>query len=168
MDGGRRSSFCLWHPAPRRCIYRIILRKLGPLLFGSPAMQKIPATLAFQSVKTLLCLLRQTLCDAHRTLLKHGSSWSVTLCFCIDLDAYKQGDLALHFMEKYQALFPEILISPFDQALFLYYKIYRANIRAKVLLLKAAQNQDLKKGKKKLNEVIIYLKLMDQYLSSAQ
>ncbi len=88
--------------------------------------------------------------------------------FCIDLDAYKQGDLALHFMEKYQALFPEILISPFDQALFLYYKIYRANIRAKVLLLKAAQNQDLKKGKKKLNEVIIYLKLMDQYLSSAQ
>ena len=84
--------------------------------------------------------------------------------FCIDLDAYNQTDLALHFMEKYQALFPEILVAPFDQELFLYYKIYRANIRAKVLLLKVAQNQDLKKGEKILNEVIIYLKLMNQYL----
>ncbi len=85
--------------------------------------------------------------------------------FCIDLDAYNQTDLAMYFMEKYLVLFPEILISPFDQELFLYYKIYRTNIRAKVLLLKAAQNQDLKKGKNKLDEVIIYLKLMDQYLS---
>lgn len=85
--------------------------------------------------------------------------------FCIDLDAYQQADLAVYFMEKYQELFSEILNSANDKKLFLYYKLYRANIRAKVLTLKDVQNQDLQKREETLNEVIIYLNLMDKYLS---
>ena len=85
--------------------------------------------------------------------------------FCMDLEAYEQEGLSAFFMEKYLQLFPQVLKNEQDAELFLYYKLYRSNVRAKVHVLKA---QHLPKGRKKkefLSILTIYLQLMEKYLS---
>ena len=85
--------------------------------------------------------------------------------FCIDLDAYAHEDLAEFFMEKYRQLFPEVLQSDFDAQLFLYYKMYRANIRAKVNALKAKGMTNKKQKNEAIIDVTRYLHLMKKYLN---
>jgi aminoglycoside phosphotransferase family enzyme len=50
---------------------------------------------------------------------------------CMDLERYGRPDLARAFMEEYQAENP-ILEGETDRELFLFYKMYRANVRIKV------------------------------------
>lgn len=59
--------------------------------------------------------------------------------FCMDLDAEGHEELSLCFMEQYASQYPEVVQEPSDANLFLYYKLYRANVRAKVSALKISQ-----------------------------
>lgn len=67
---------------------------------------------------------------------------------CMDLEAADRADLSTLFADYYNELFPVM-----NKTLFNYYKAYRANVRAKVSLI-GAQQDDADK----------YLQLMDQYL----
>ena len=82
--------------------------------------------------------------------------------FCMDLEAFQRKDLSKIFMETYLALFP-CMKSQKEEKLFVYYKCYRSNVRAKVNALRAMQSVDIIEINKCCTEVEKYLKLMDQY-----
>lgn len=82
---------------------------------------------------------------------------------CMDLDASGRKDLSELFINHHNNFFPS-LITEDDRNLFIYYKSYRANIRAKVNSLRArsAANEDDKM--KALATAEQYLKLMESYM----
>jgi len=82
---------------------------------------------------------------------------------CMDLDAFDREDLSAVFIDYYNHLFPAMATSK-DRSLFIYYKSYRANIRAKVNSLRAKGNNVDKT--QALSAVDKYLRLMDSYLKS--
>jgi hypothetical protein len=82
---------------------------------------------------------------------------------CMDLDAFGRPDLAGLFIQSYNNLFPAIQ-SKQDELLFLYYKSYRSNVRAKVNSLRAAGAPD-KYKQSVLKEVRKYLDLMNNYVT---
>ncbi len=82
---------------------------------------------------------------------------------CMDLDALGRSDLAKHFVSFYESSFPTMESSE-DQQLFLYYKAYRANIRAKVNGLRAKGLNNPAEQKRPLLEADKYLKLMLGYI----
>lgn len=82
---------------------------------------------------------------------------------CMDLDAFDREDLSTVFIDYYNHLFPAMSTSQ-DRGLFIYYKSYRANIRAKVNSLRAKGNNVDKT--QALSAVDKYLRLMDSYLKS--
>ncbi len=82
---------------------------------------------------------------------------------CMDLDAFGREDLSALFIDYYNHFFPAMKTSG-DRSLFIYYKSYRANIRAKVNSLRAKDNNIDKT--KALSAVDKYLRLMDSYLKS--
>ncbi len=84
--------------------------------------------------------------------------------FCMDLEYYGKEDLAKYFLEKYNQE-NTCLYNQEDNNLFQYYKIYRANVRAKVGALKAMQVKDKVQLKKQLDFVNDYLALMKRYLA---
>lgn len=83
--------------------------------------------------------------------------------FCLDLEAYDHEDLSVFFMKKYRQFFPEIIQTDFETQLFLYYKLYRANIRAKVISIKAKQIKVGEEKEKLFQEITTYLHLMEKY-----
>lgn len=85
--------------------------------------------------------------------------------FCMDLEYYGRGDLASYFLEKYNQQNP-CLFNKEDYDLFNYYKLYRANVRAKVGALKAMQIEGQVKLKKQLEFVKEYLVLMEKYMEA--
>ncbi len=82
--------------------------------------------------------------------------------FCMDLEAYQRTDLSTQFMQTYLELFP-CMKGQNEEKLFVYYKCYRANVRAKVNTLRAMQSVDKIEIKKFSFEIKKYLKLMDYY-----
>ncbi len=84
---------------------------------------------------------------------------------CMDLDFAGRQDLSALFMEEYTTRFPAIKTQE-DRSLFIYYKSYRANIRAKVNSLRAKSAPDEAEKKKALITAAKYLDLMDGYLRS--
>ncbi len=82
---------------------------------------------------------------------------------CMDLDAFGRHDLSDLFFEKYNQSFAAA-VTVTDHDLFVYYKCYRANIRAKVNSLRAqsAETQEVKKIA--LTEAAKYLELMQGYI----
>lgn len=84
---------------------------------------------------------------------------------CMDLDAFGRKDLSALFIKYYNGFFPAIN-STEEQSLFIYYKSYRANIRAKVNSLRARTAPDEPGKKKALEAAGKYLDLMDAYLRS--
>jgi aminoglycoside phosphotransferase family enzyme len=83
----------------------------------------------------------------------------------MDLDVFGRQDLSALFVEKYNQFFPAIN-SLEDHSLFIYYKSYRANIRAKVNSLRARTAADESEKKKALLTTNKYLKMMEEYLQS--
>ncbi|WP_420577718.1 hypothetical protein [Ekhidna sp.] len=81
--------------------------------------------------------------------------------FCMDLEAFGRWDLSEIFMEKYVSSFP-CMNGQEDEQLFLYYKFYRASVRAKVNALRAMQASE-KDSKDYSMEVTSYLDLMEKY-----
>jgi uncharacterized protein len=86
---------------------------------------------------------------------------------CMDLDALKRKDLSTLFLEHYNNLFP-VMRNKTEYQLFLYYKSYRANIRAKVNSLRASGSTDEKAKSRALTEVKKYLSLMENYLDELE
>ncbi len=84
---------------------------------------------------------------------------------CMDLDAFDRKDLSDLFIEDYNHLFPTIKTNE-EQRLFIYYKSYRANVRAKVNSLRAKSAVDKEDKKKALVAAAKYLDLMDGYFKA--
>jgi aminoglycoside phosphotransferase family enzyme len=83
---------------------------------------------------------------------------------CMDLDSFGRPDLMNIFTEAYTEIFP-VLHSKEMERLFLYYKSYRANIRAKVNSLRARSAQERHEKDRALAECRSYLELMTGYLA---
>ena len=82
---------------------------------------------------------------------------------CMDLDSFGREDLSDLFLRYYNDLFPTIK-SPEDKLLFIYYKSYRSNIRAKVNSLRARSAKDEAEKANALSESAKYLQLMNSYI----
>jgi len=81
---------------------------------------------------------------------------------CMDLDAFGRKDLSELFISTYNAHFTAIS-SKEDENLFLYYKSYRANVRAKVNSLRAQSAGNATEKQQFLEETKRYLQLMQTY-----
>ena len=82
---------------------------------------------------------------------------------CMDLDAFDRKDLSDLFLNCYNNLFPSMKTEA-DRKLFVYYKSYRSNIRAKVNSLRARNASDDAQRIAALKEADKYLHLMDAYM----
>jgi aminoglycoside phosphotransferase family enzyme len=82
---------------------------------------------------------------------------------CMDLDAFGKNDLSELFLEYYNQFFPSMRSSE-EHHLFVFYKAYRANVRAKVNSLRAKSAVNEKERTKALSEADKYLRLMESYL----
>ena len=88
--------------------------------------------------------------------------------FLMDLDAWDQEELGEVFLGTYLEAFPEVMSTPFDRQLLTYYKLYRANVRAKVMALNATQHEGEKQQKELVKEAEVYLHLMERYLKDLE
>ena len=82
---------------------------------------------------------------------------------CMDLDALDRKDLSASFLENYNQFFPAMKTAE-DRALFVYFKMYRANIRAKVNGLRAKSATSDDERSKAINAAKKYLHLMESYM----
>jgi aminoglycoside phosphotransferase family enzyme len=82
---------------------------------------------------------------------------------CMDLDAFSRFDLSDSFISYYNQLFATMKTEA-DHQLFIYYKSYRANIRAKVNSLRSHTCEDKSMVNKYLADTKKYLRLMDGYI----
>lgn len=82
---------------------------------------------------------------------------------CMDLDAFGRQDLSDLFIASYNNIFPSMKTDE-DRRLFVYYKGYRSNIRAKVNSLRAREAGNDADRKLPLAEADKYLRLMDCYM----
>jgi aminoglycoside phosphotransferase family enzyme len=84
---------------------------------------------------------------------------------CMDLDAFGRQDLSAVFIDQYNKLLPA-MVTDQEKSLFIYYKSYRANIRAKVNSLRAKTAVDSQERNKALSATDKYLHLMDTYIQA--
>lgn len=82
---------------------------------------------------------------------------------CMDIDAFGRPDLSGLFFRYYNDFLPVIRTAE-DRMLFIFYKGYRANIRAKVNSLRARSAGSAEGRKSSLAEADKYLHLLDQYM----
>ncbi len=82
---------------------------------------------------------------------------------CMDLDAFGRQDLSDLFINYYNQYFP-VMKTEVERSLFIYYKSYRANIRAKVNSLRAKSANNNTEKSKALRESKKYLRLINSYL----
>lgn len=85
--------------------------------------------------------------------------------FCMDLDAHDKHGLAKLFLKEYQRRFTCFLKSD-DKQLFLYYKCYRANVRAKVHALGIKQAHETGSYHEHIKAWKSYVNLMQSYMKS--
>lgn len=82
--------------------------------------------------------------------------------FCMDLDLYGQQDLAHRFFSSYEIIYP-CLLHPVDQNIFIYYKMYRANVKVKINCLKALQSDDVNEKQRRTQLAHRYANLLIEY-----
>jgi aminoglycoside phosphotransferase family enzyme len=82
---------------------------------------------------------------------------------CMDLDYFGRDDLSDLFISYYNQLFPAMNTEK-DHQLFIYFKSYRANIRAKINSLRAQSSMNSSDKSRWLAETVKYLNLMNRYL----
>ena len=86
---------------------------------------------------------------------------------CMDLDAFDRKDLSALFLEYYNEYFPAMKTES-ECDLFIYYKSYRANIRAKVSALRAKSATTDEERTRSLTAVKKYLYLMESYMKELE
>jgi uncharacterized protein len=84
---------------------------------------------------------------------------------CMDLDAFARQDLSELFLSSYNSFLPAVENKE-DYNLFIYYKMYRANVRAKVNSLRARSAINDIARRLPLIEAEKYLSLMARYLKT--
>jgi uncharacterized protein len=84
---------------------------------------------------------------------------------CMDLDAFQHTQLGEYFLSAYKSKIACFEVEE-DDALFIYFKCLRANIRAKVHILSAINALTNKELKTHLAETRKYLSLMKAYMKS--
>lgn len=84
---------------------------------------------------------------------------------CMDLDFYQRPDLEGSFLRTYLAR-NSCMPGEIDRQLFLYYKLYRANVRLKVEVLQAAAAEQV--DRKQLKRIRRYFELMQSYQKQLQ
>lgn len=82
---------------------------------------------------------------------------------CMEMEAGGHRELSDHFFKHYNQLF-SCMETPADLAMFSYFKCLRANIRAKVLGIRAAENQNRETQDNQAEAIEIYLSLMEKYM----
>lgn len=82
---------------------------------------------------------------------------------CMDLEAFERKDLSERFLTSYLTHF-SVLKKEEDEQLFIYYKSYRANVRAKINSLRARSARTGTERVAALTEAGKYLVLMNGYL----
>lgn len=82
---------------------------------------------------------------------------------CMDLDVFRRQDLSDLFLKIYNKVFP-CISNEADRRLFIYYKSYRSNIRAKVHSLRARGATNDADTKLALAGADKYLRLMNCYI----
>ncbi|HVW60238.1 MAG TPA: hypothetical protein VHC48_09395 [Puia sp.] len=82
---------------------------------------------------------------------------------CMDLEAFERKDLSERFLTSYLTRFPALETDE-DKQLFIYYKSYRANVRAKINSLRARSAGTEAEKAAALTEAEKYLVLMNGYL----
>jgi aminoglycoside phosphotransferase family enzyme len=97
--------------------------------------------------------------------LRHIDVLNEIAFLCMDLDAFERYDLSALFFDEYNRLFP-IVNTEEDRNLFVFYKAYRANIRAKVNSFRAQDASKENERRQALENVNKYLLLMNSYLNS--
>ncbi len=85
--------------------------------------------------------------------------------FCMDLEAYNQKSLANIFLKEYQRR-TGCFRSLEDKQLFTYYKCLKANVRAKVHALSAAQSHDDESFHQHVAALRTYLRLIKKYTNT--
>ncbi len=83
---------------------------------------------------------------------------------CMDLERFGRRDLSHAFLEKYLSE-TRVLRNEAEGRLFLFFKLYRANVKAKIQAIKAQNASSERAVKKHLVSADIYLHLMSDYLS---
>ncbi len=83
---------------------------------------------------------------------------------CMDVESYGESRLADAFRDRYLSL-SGAMQSAEDEAIFLYYKCYRANVRAKVHALAAAQAGEATTRGQHLDRFRRYLSLIQRYIA---
>lgn len=82
---------------------------------------------------------------------------------CMDLDAFNRQDFSREFIDTYNNHF-YALRTPDEHLLFIYFKSYRANVRAKVNALRAMTASSDSQQAQSLKECERYLRLMQSYI----
>ena len=83
---------------------------------------------------------------------------------CMDLEVMGRKDLSEVFLSAYNSRFP-VLNGFEDQLLFIYYKAYRANIRAKVNSIKSRNTSRPPDKNRALQDTARYIRLMSSYIA---
>jgi hypothetical protein len=83
--------------------------------------------------------------------------------FCMDLDAHGQHSLGELFLKDYLKRLP-CMVSEEDKHIFIYFKCYRANVRAKIHALAARQEHHGKGFRHHVFQLRRYLMLMKRYI----
>jgi uncharacterized protein len=84
--------------------------------------------------------------------------------FCMDLEAFHQQHLANVFLNNYLQQQP-CLVTSEDDCIFVYYKCYRANVRAKIHAIRTASSIDKEDYRHHLKAWRNYLRLMQRYMN---
>ena len=83
---------------------------------------------------------------------------------CMDLEFHNNADLSQLFFETYNSIFPVVLTRE-DEILFMLYKAYRANVRAKVNILNAKSTPDDEARQQMIETAVRFLRAMRTYLN---
>lgn len=87
--------------------------------------------------------------------------------FTMELEFAGYPDLGEHLMERYNSAFP-VIRNAAEQRLYLFYKLYRANVRMKVNAIRVQQTQDAAERAKRLELFAGYFKLYIGYWKALQ
>ncbi len=84
---------------------------------------------------------------------------------CMDLERLDREDLSRRFLDHYQAEFPCIQ-NDVDEQLFLFYKMYRANVRMKVTAIQLDGEVKMEGAQEKSALLMSYFTLFGQYFKN--
>jgi aminoglycoside phosphotransferase family enzyme len=89
--------------------------------------------------------------------------WYEVAFLCMDMEFFGHSELSDFFFREYCRQKGELIINV-NMRIFIYFKMLRANVRAKVLALQASEEDSSKSNIDNLSDPIRYLRLMQSYM----